>query len=67
MAVIQDQAFRLAPGAVATRGFFGWFEPDHPEVTSDADVAAVVTFERNALGNKAGDVVQPSQAKALRK
>jgi cytochrome c oxidase subunit 2 len=34
---------------------------------SDADVAAVVTFERNALGNKAGDVVQPSQAKALRK
>ncbi len=34
---------------------------------SDADVAAVVTFERNALGNKTGDVVQPSQAKALRK
>jgi cytochrome c oxidase subunit 2 len=34
---------------------------------SDADVAAIVTFERNALGNKAGDVVQPSQAKALRK
>jgi cytochrome c oxidase subunit 2 len=30
-------------------------------------VAAIVTFERNALGNKAGDVVQPSQAKALRK
>lgn len=34
---------------------------------SDADVAAIVTFERNALGNKAGDVVQPSQVKALRK
>ena len=34
---------------------------------SDADVAAIVTFERNALGNKSGDVVQPSQAKALRK
>lgn len=34
---------------------------------SDADIAAVVTFERNGLGNKAGDVVQPSQVKALRK
>ena len=34
---------------------------------SDTDVAAIITFERNALGNKAGDVVQPSQVKALRK
>jgi len=34
---------------------------------SDTDAAAIITFERNALGNKAGDVVQPSQVKALRK
>jgi cytochrome c oxidase subunit 2 len=34
---------------------------------SDTDVAAIITFERNALGNKADDVVQPSQVKALRK
>ncbi|MDH3513668.1 MAG: cytochrome c oxidase subunit II [Gammaproteobacteria bacterium] len=34
---------------------------------SDTDIAAVVTFERNGFGNKAGDVVQPSQVKALRK
>ncbi len=34
---------------------------------SDTDTAAIITFERNALGNKAGDVVQPSQVKALRK
>ncbi len=33
---------------------------------SDADLAAVVTFERNGLGNKAGDIIQPSQVKALR-
>jgi cytochrome c oxidase subunit 2 len=33
---------------------------------NDADIAAVVTFERNAFGNKAGDVVQPSQVKAAR-
>ena len=33
---------------------------------SDVDLAAVVTFQRNGFGNKTGDVVQPSQVKALR-
>ena len=33
---------------------------------NDADIAAVVTYERNALGNKTGDVVQPAQIKAKR-
>jgi len=30
------------------------------------DIAAVVTFERNALGNSAGDMVQPAQIPAAR-
>jgi len=34
---------------------------------SDAEIAAVVTYERNAWGNKVGDMVQPSEVKALRK
>ncbi len=33
---------------------------------NDLDIAAVVTYERNSLGNNTGDVVQPSQVKALR-
>jgi len=33
---------------------------------NDADIAAVITYGRNALGNKTGDVVQPAQVKALR-
>lgn len=33
---------------------------------SDVDIAAVVTYERNAFGNSMGDVVQPAQVKALR-
>ena len=33
---------------------------------NDLDIAAVVTFERNSLGNNTGDVIQPSQVKALR-
>lgn len=33
---------------------------------NDVDIAAVVTYERNAFGNATGDVVQPSDVKAQR-
>ena len=33
---------------------------------SDVDIAAVVTYERNALGNSVGDLVQPSAITSLR-
>ena len=33
---------------------------------SDVDIAAVVTYERNAWGNDTGDVIQPSAIKELR-
>ncbi len=33
---------------------------------SDLDIAAVVTYQRNALGNSTGDVVQPSQVNSIR-
>ncbi|MEE8388691.1 MAG: cytochrome c oxidase subunit II [Acidiferrobacterales bacterium] len=33
---------------------------------SDVDIAAVITYQRNALGNNKGDAVQPSQVKTLR-
>jgi len=33
---------------------------------SDVDIAAVVTYERNAWGNDTGDVIQPAQIRALR-
>lgn len=33
---------------------------------NDADLAAVITYERNALGNNTGDVVQPADVKAAR-
>jgi cytochrome c oxidase subunit 2 len=34
---------------------------------SDTDIAAVVTYERNAWGNKTGDVVQPGEVRSARK
>ena len=33
---------------------------------SDVDLAAVITYERNAWGNDTGDLVQPSEVKAAR-
>lgn len=40
--------------------------PAFGEQLNDADIAAVVTFERNAWGNNTGDVVQPADIKAAR-
>jgi cytochrome c oxidase subunit 2 len=34
---------------------------------SDLDIAAVITYERNALGNSMGDIVQPKDIVAVRK
>jgi cytochrome c oxidase subunit 2 len=33
---------------------------------NDVDLAAVITYERNAFGNAMGDLVQPAQIKAAR-
>lgn len=33
---------------------------------NDTEIAAVITYERNALGNNVGDVVQPAQVQAAR-
>ena len=41
MVAIQDGAVELRPGAVAERGFFGWFEEHHPAASSDADLVFV--------------------------
>lgn len=36
------------------------------DTLSDEEIAAVVTYERNALGNSTGDLVQPAAAKAAK-
>jgi len=33
---------------------------------SDSQMAAVITYQRNAFGNTVGDLVQPAAIKALR-
>ncbi|MES2982375.1 MAG: hypothetical protein V4727_08685 [Verrucomicrobiota bacterium] len=41
MAFIQDEAIDLQPGQKSTRGFFTWFEADHPDATSDKDLTKI--------------------------
>ncbi len=41
MVSIQDEPVVLAPGAVATRGFFGWFEPDKQAATTADDAVKI--------------------------
>lgn len=36
------------------------------ETLSDADIAAVITYERNAFGNDTGDVLQPTLVRKMR-
>ncbi len=40
--------------------------PSFSAKLSDAEIAAVVTYQRNALGNNVGDLVQPAEIKAKR-
>jgi cellobiose phosphorylase len=41
MVAIQDAPIHFGHHGAYARGFFGWFEPDHPAATSDADAAAI--------------------------
>lgn len=40
--------------------------PAFKEQLSDAEISAVITFERNSWGNSVGDIVQPADVKAAR-
>jgi cellobiose phosphorylase len=41
--MIQSRIVTLKPGAQATWTFFGLYEPDHPEASSDADLSRIET------------------------
>ena len=51
---------------VVVNGVTGTSMPAFGPQLNDADLAAIITYERNAWGNDTGDVVQPSDIKASR-
>jgi cellobiose phosphorylase len=68
MAIIQDAPVRLAAGESAQRGFFGWFDADHPDATSTADlawvdkaIAAVTDGEGTRIESSEGEGEPPGE------
>jgi cytochrome c oxidase subunit 2 len=52
---------------IALAGKPGTAMPGFGPQLNDADLAAVLTYQRNGLGNSTGDLVQPAEVKAQRK
>jgi 1,2-beta-oligoglucan phosphorylase len=44
-AALQSRPMTLEPGATASWTFFGFFEPDHPVASSDADLSRIENIE----------------------
>jgi len=59
-----DKAAHILMGLV---GKEGTAMPGFGPQLNDADLAAVLTYQRNAWSNKTGDLIQPADVKALRK
>ena len=53
--------------ALILNGVTGTAMQAYQEQLSDEDLAAIITYERNAWGNKTNDQVQPSDVAAVRK
>lgn len=51
---------------IVLHGKAGTAMTGYKNMLGDADIAAVITFERTAFGNQMGDLVQPAQIKAAR-
>jgi cellobiose phosphorylase len=60
LAALQDESVTLAPGAQASRGFFGWLELDHAAASSESDLAFV---ERALALPEAKPPPQPSSSR----
>lgn len=51
---------------IVLNGIKGTPMPAFASMLNDADIASVITFERNSFGNHTGEVVQPVQVKSQR-
>lgn len=51
---------------IVLHGIKGTPMPAFGPQLGDADIASVITYERNAFGNKTNDIIQPAQVKSAR-
>jgi cellobiose phosphorylase len=64
-ALIQSRPLTVAPGAAAAATFFGLYEPDHPDASSDADLARIDQAEQAWADFAAGAVAPCEVARSL--
>jgi cellobiose phosphorylase len=63
--MIQSAPLTLEPGGQATLTFFGVYEPDHPEATSDADLARIDAARRAAGEFRESEVALAAAERSL--
>jgi 1,2-beta-oligoglucan phosphorylase len=64
-AAVQSGAQTLAPGASASWTFFGFYEPDHPAASSDADLKSIDVVERLSKDWRPRDVALSLPTRSL--
>jgi cellobiose phosphorylase len=64
-AAIQSRQVTVKPGASATWTFFGLYEPDHAEASSDADLAKIDAVQAARRDFVPGDVALCTPARSL--
>jgi cellobiose phosphorylase len=64
-AMIQSPTTALKPGAQAAATFFGLYEPDHPDASSDADLARIEQAERALADFSVGTLTRCEVARSL--
>jgi cellobiose phosphorylase len=63
--MIQSEVVTVAPGAQAARTFFGLYEPDHAEASSDADLSRIDAALQASKDFSARDVVLSAPARSV--
>ena len=63
--MIQSATVTLQPGARAAWTFFGLYEPDHPEASSDADLARIDEAQQASGDFAAADVALSAPVRSL--
>ena len=62
---IQSEVVELAPGAQGAWTFFGLYEPDHADASSDADLSRIDAVEQAAGDFPASEVVPSAPVRSL--
>src|SRR5277367_3365607 len=64
-AALQSKAATIEPGGATSWTFFGFFQPDHPTASSDADLSQIGSIERASHGWSEREVALSAPPRSL--